>query len=641
MTPEELLAANGIELKNTAPGRYYTTCPQCSAKRSKAHQAVKVLGVTIEADGRVHWGCNHCGWTGPEKGGGGGDDRFVATYDYRDADGKFQFQKVKFPPGHHPRFLIRRSDGGGGWVWGAGEANTKILYRIDEVNEAMAQGRLLCIVEGEKDADRLWSLGIPATCNVGGAHDPSKNQKPKWYAEHSEQLRGGDIVVLNDNDDAGYAHADAVARLSLGIAARVRRLDLAKQWPDMPAKADVSDWLDAGHTREELDKLIEAAPDYAQTGNGQGTLLIPQREFLAGFVPPDYIVDGVLQRRFFYSLTAVTGGGKTALALLLAQAIGCADPNVTFGGHAVEKGNVVYFVGENPDDVRARLIGAHAQRNDDPNTDRIHYIVGVFDIQQIRARLESEIQQLGSVDLVLIDTSAAYFLKDDENSNPQIGAHARTLRSLTALPGGPCVLALCHPIKHVTDPSQLLPRGGGAFLAEVDGNLTAWKHDDDLIELHHNKIRGPGFEPISFRIEKIITPKLVDSKGRLIPTVRAVAISEEEEAKRAGEVRNDEDKLLLELLTNADRSQADLARACGFVLATGEPHKSKVKRIAGRLITARLAKPGRDGRWTLTDEGRKAAEKLKDRENETVEDRGGAASSKLDFFAVVGKKLVA
>jgi hypothetical protein len=70
---------------------------------------------------------------------------------------------------------------------------------------------------------------------------------------------------------------------------------------------------------------------------------------------------------------------------------------------------------------------------------------------------------------------------------------------LTTLPGGPCVLALCHPIKHVIDPNQLLPRGGGAFLNEVDGNLSAWKRDEDIVELHHTgKLRGPGFEPISF-----------------------------------------------------------------------------------------------------------------------------------------------
>ena len=38
MTPQDLLAKHNIHLASTAPGRYYTTCPQCSAKRSKAHQ---------------------------------------------------------------------------------------------------------------------------------------------------------------------------------------------------------------------------------------------------------------------------------------------------------------------------------------------------------------------------------------------------------------------------------------------------------------------------------------------------------------------------------------------------------------------------------------------------------------------------
>jgi hypothetical protein len=50
--------------------------------------------------------------------------------------------------------------------------------------------------------------------------------------------------------------------LSLGVAKRVRRLDLATHWPGMPKGADVSDWLALGHTREELEALIAQAPDY-------------------------------------------------------------------------------------------------------------------------------------------------------------------------------------------------------------------------------------------------------------------------------------------------------------------------------------------------------------------------------------------
>jgi putative DNA primase/helicase len=262
MNAAEILSDNGITLESTAPGKHATTCPQCSAKRKPGHRKLKVLGVKIDDRG-VCWRCNHCGWSGPEKAKGGNSHAggFAATHDYRDANGALQFQKVRYPPGHNPRFRIRHRDESGGWIWGAGKkANTKILYRIDEVRSAIEAGQCVAVVEGEKDVDALWAIGIAATCNAHGAHDPTKKQKPKWRTEHSEQLRDADIIVFNDNDVAGYEHADAAARLLLGIAKRVRRLDLAPHWPDIPKDGDVSDWLALGHTRKELDALIDQAP---------------------------------------------------------------------------------------------------------------------------------------------------------------------------------------------------------------------------------------------------------------------------------------------------------------------------------------------------------------------------------------------
>ena len=129
------------------------------------------------------------------------------------------------------------------------------------MKKATAEGRIIACAEGEKDADSLWSLGIAATCNAHGASEPGK--QAKWTKAHSEQLAGADIVVFNDNDAAGYKHAAATCTQSLGIARRVRRLDLGKHWPEIPKGGDVSDWLSAGHTREELAALIETAPDYA------------------------------------------------------------------------------------------------------------------------------------------------------------------------------------------------------------------------------------------------------------------------------------------------------------------------------------------------------------------------------------------
>jgi hypothetical protein len=331
------------------------------------------------------------------------------------------------------------------------------------------------------------------------------------------------------------------------------------------------------------------------------------QEFLDGFVPPDYLLDGILQRRFVYSLTAQTGHGKTALALLIARVVGGSDPKSTLGKHGAEKGQIVYFAGENPDDLRMRVLGDEHLYNDDKA--RISFIPGTFSIEAMREKIEAEIKLLGGVDLVIVDTSAAYFNGKDELSNTEMGAHARLLRTLTTLPGGPCVLVLCHPVKHVTDPSQLLPRGGGAFLAEVDGNLTLWKHDGVLLDLHHtDKLRGPGFEPISLRLETITTTRLMDKKGRLIPTVRAVWISDAETERETEDARPDEDAVLQAMLIPG-QSIADLANACGWVSSArepnkpGEPQKSKVYRILKRLEKDKLAVLKR-GSWTLTDTGK-------------------------------------
>jgi AAA domain len=331
-------------------------------------------------------------------------------------------------------------------------------------------------------------------------------------------------------------------------------------------------------------------------------------EFTANFVPPDYLIDGILQRRFVYALTGITGHGKTALALLMARLItDHANKNPQLGGHSVDHGNGVYFAGENPDDLRARMIADDWRDSRDGRSDSLCVIPGTFGLDAMQAECDAKADRMGGkIDVVIVDTSAAYFLGDDENGNVQAGAHARALRRLTELPGGPCVLVLCHPIKGANDQSQLVPRGGGAFIAELDGNLTAWKLDDALIELSHTKMRGPGFEPVTFLLEKIRCPALVDAKGRQITSIRAIPVSEGDAAQITKSARTDEDTLLVAML-EPGRSIAQLATACAWTLDNGAPYKTKVARTLKRLADAGLAKKTR-GDWLLTDKGKAAAD---------------------------------
>lgn len=338
--------------------------------------------------------------------------------------------------------------------------------------------------------------------------------------------------------------------------------------------------------------------------------LLSKSQFIADFVPPDYLWEGILQRRFVYGLTAKTGDGKTAFALLLARLISDRTSNepASIGGHAVDKGTAIYFAGENPDDLRTRVIADDSQSGRDGSTDTISFIAGTFSIEAMFAECQAKAATFpgGRIDLVIVDTSAAYFSGDDEVDNTQMGGHARALRKLTTLPGGPCVLVLCHPVKHAAEQAHLLPRGGGAFIAELDGNLTLWKIDDSLIELSHNKMRGPGFEPMTFRLEKVLCDALIDAKGRHIPSVRAVPVSDLDQEGITRSTRTDEDTLLAAMLEQPGRSIAQLAATCGWTLGNGEPHKSKTQRRLIGLEKAGLAKKVR-GIWELTDAGKKAA----------------------------------
>lgn len=228
---DELLSQNGIFPNGYKPGRQYLTCPQCSSGRKRHNQNKRCLSLMIEPD-RAYWKCHHCGWSGPAS--GNGSTRFDDRIRYQYPNGNY---KVRNPKGRSPPFIWEHEDDHGNIVSGSDGLGFS-LYRLKEAIEA---GGLIAVVEGEKDADNLWLHGVPAITSPHGAAQPGQNAK--WLQAHSDQLVGLDIVVLNDNDVAGYAHAKTIVDLSVGIAKSIRRLDLKDHWPDIPPTGDVSDFL--------------------------------------------------------------------------------------------------------------------------------------------------------------------------------------------------------------------------------------------------------------------------------------------------------------------------------------------------------------------------------------------------------------
>lgn len=327
-------------------------------------------------------------------------------------------------------------------------------------------------------------------------------------------------------------------------------------------------------------------------------------EFVASFRPPDYLLDGVLQRGFLYSATGQTGTGKTAISLRLLAHAAMGRP---LAGREMQQSRALMLVGENADDVRARWIALGEQMGFLPSDMDVHFVPSIFSVSGALPALKQRAIDLGGIGFVVVDTSAAYFEGEEENSNKQLGDHARALRGLTDLDGRPCVIANCHPTKGATE-EHLLPRGGGAFLAEVDGNLTVARKEG-IVELHWaGKFRGPDFDSIPFDLATIRTDLLRDSRGRHVPTVIARPLSHEEQAAQASSANRDLHRLIDVMAEKPGASIAELAQAAGWIGAGSVPMRSKVQRLLGDLKRDRLATKGID-HWELTAAGSKLAKK--------------------------------
>ena len=149
----------------------------------------------------------------------------------------------------------------GGWLWDL-KGVERVLYRLPELLAADAAAPVL-LLEGEKDVDRAWAIGIAATTTAQGAKSWAKTTNRK-------ALEGRHVVVLPDNDVAGEGYEAAAAQDLHRIAASVRILRL----DGLPPSGDLSDWLNAGHTAEELRELMERAPLFDAAAPAPDNVLI-------------------------------------------------------------------------------------------------------------------------------------------------------------------------------------------------------------------------------------------------------------------------------------------------------------------------------------------------------------------------------
>lgn len=285
----------------------------------------------------------------------------------------------------------------------------QVPYRLPELIEAVALGKTVFVVEGERDVDRLAALSVPATTNAGGAG--------KWRLELTAFFDGASVVIIPDNDPQkthpktgapmfhpdgrpvlpGQDHGAAVAR-ALALVARVRVLDLAAVWPDMPLKGDVSDWLDrGGGSAEALYELaermplwspgIEPADEPAQRNKSNGAEphdrgappigdavdepALPQLELFdvgdedGKIEPREWLLGTTFCRRNLSGLISAGAGGKTTVRILQLLSAAC-DRSLT-GEHVFVRCRVlIVCLEDDMKELRRRVRAAMLHHNVTP-----------------------------------------------------------------------------------------------------------------------------------------------------------------------------------------------------------------------------------------------------------------------------------
>lgn len=124
--------------------------------------------------------------------------------------------------------------------------NTKgtALYRLTAVREAVAAGKPVAVVEGEKDCAALESLGVTATCSAMGA---GKAHLADW-----SPLTKADVLIVADQDKPGRKHAQQVHQILTGLGARA--LIVAPK-----TGKDAADHIAAGHGIGDFVPIEDAA----------------------------------------------------------------------------------------------------------------------------------------------------------------------------------------------------------------------------------------------------------------------------------------------------------------------------------------------------------------------------------------------
>lgn len=362
--------------------------------------------------------------------------KLTGLYPYRLANGSVRGWRARYEDGKGKKEIKPLHFNGSEWVnkeHAAPRRAGKPLYRLPET---LASEGTVWIVEGEKCADALADLGLPATTS-GSATSAGRAD---W-----SQLAGRSCIVWPDNDEPGDKYAAEVAARLAGLGCAVAVVDV--DGLDLPGEGyDAADWLQ-DHPKATADD-IRGLPTTAPAGSEPVVSLVRASDIKPK--PINWLWYGWLARSMLHILAGDGGTGKTTLALSLAAA-------VSNGGHLpdgirAKQGNVLFWTGE--DALSEVLVPRLQQAGADMA--RIFFVGSVGEGRERRAfdpatdvyALEQQARRIGDVSLVVVDPIASA-VAGDSHKNTEVRRGLQPLVDLGEALGA-AVLGITHFSKNST-----------------------------------------------------------------------------------------------------------------------------------------------------------------------------------------------
>ena len=409
---------------------------------------------------------------------GGNADRvkpnqwLVCAYDYIDEHGEVRYQVLRY----EPKEFRQRSRGPNNQWRNSMDGIEALPYHLQDI--ISRPNEPVYIVEGEKCADALRKTGLLVTSSHGGAGN--------WKPELDRWFSGRRIIILPDNDDAGFNHAEKVARRLHQSAEALKVVKL----PNLPPKGDIVDWLDAGNTLQQLRLLIKTTDLYEPGEDEPEIEVIEEEQSLIYEMlsveetmaqpPVQWLIDGFIPQKSFSMIYGQPGAGKSFLALDIAL---CLAHGRQWRSRETKAGGVIYLCQEGFPGMGQRLRAWYAHNGVSDHAP-MKFIRASVDFMEPE-NLEKLIRTIQSVDfnvsLIVVDTVARSF-SGEENSSKDMGSFNRACGALMAASGA-AVMGVHHAGKNF----DLGLRGSNSLEGACDSILSVRKDESGIIEVKTEK----------------------------------------------------------------------------------------------------------------------------------------------------------